>query len=262
MWDDDRSALADLDLPGRERVVDVGCGTGELTRVLREETTGTVVGCDADRRLLVATGNETAGDRSTESDRRTPWPAVVGDATRLPFGDGAVDLAVCQALLVNLSDPDAAVGELRRVSSDRVAAIEPDNGTVRVDSSVDGEAAAEARARRAFLAGLSVSGDLGAVDDQFERLGLTDVRVRRYEHVRTVTPPYDETALAAARRKASGAGIATERETMLAGGMTPAEYDRLRETWREIGRRTIAAMQEGTYRRTERIPFYVTTGRV
>ncbi|MFC6725639.1 SAM-dependent methyltransferase, partial [Halobium palmae] len=34
MWEGSREALADLDLPDRDRIVDVGCGTGELTRVL------------------------------------------------------------------------------------------------------------------------------------------------------------------------------------------------------------------------------------
>ncbi|MFC7170825.1 SAM-dependent methyltransferase, partial [Halobium salinum] len=37
MWADSREALADLDLANRERVVDVGSGTGELTRVLADE---------------------------------------------------------------------------------------------------------------------------------------------------------------------------------------------------------------------------------
>jgi cyclopropane fatty-acyl-phospholipid synthase-like methyltransferase len=54
MWADSRAALADLSLSDRERVLDVGCGTGELTAVLVEETDATVVGVDADTGLLTA----------------------------------------------------------------------------------------------------------------------------------------------------------------------------------------------------------------
>ncbi len=68
MWTDSREALSDLQLGECERVLDVGCGTGELTRVLREETDGTVVGLDADTDLLAAAGD----------------PTVCGDATQLP----------------------------------------------------------------------------------------------------------------------------------------------------------------------------------
>jgi putative methylase len=69
MWADSRAALSDLQLDECESILDVGCGTGELTRVLREETDGTVVGLDADTDLLSAAGD----------------PTVCGDATRLPL---------------------------------------------------------------------------------------------------------------------------------------------------------------------------------
>jgi SAM-dependent methyltransferase len=41
--------------------------------------------------------------------------AVVGDATRLPFVDGAFDLAVAACVLGHLPDPGAALRDLRRV---------------------------------------------------------------------------------------------------------------------------------------------------
>ncbi|MFU8869893.1 class I SAM-dependent methyltransferase, partial [Natronococcus sp.] len=82
MWDDSRQALAPLELDSRERVLDVGCGTGELSRVLAAECPGEVVGCDADADLL-----EFAGEHI---------PVVAGDALRLPFADDSFDLVVCQ----------------------------------------------------------------------------------------------------------------------------------------------------------------------
>jgi SAM-dependent methyltransferase len=250
MWADSREALADMDLTGRERVLDVGCGTGELTRVLVEEVEdGEVVGVDADVDLL-AVAREYA-------------PVVAGDALALPVAAGAVDLVVCQALLVNLPDPAAALAEFARVSTDLVAAVEPDNAAVTVDSSVDGEADLEGQARAAYLDGVETDAALGGegTSAAFEAAGLGDVRTTRYVHERVVEPPYDETDLADARRKATGAGLDDDRSTMLGGEMDAEGYEDLRAEWRAMGRAVVAQMQDGDYRRVERVPFYVTVGR-
>ncbi|MBX0322079.1 methyltransferase domain-containing protein [Halomicroarcula sp. F13] len=247
MWADSREALADLDLSECDRVLDVGCGTGELTRVLREETGGTVVGLDADAALLES----------------VPGPVAQGDATRLPFADDSFDLVVCQALLINLPDPEVAVREFARVASDRVAAVEPDNEAVTVESTVDSEPRLARRARRYFLDGVETDVTLGAgAADVFESAGLDVVSTRRYDQRRTVEPPYDEAAVRAAQRKATGEGLATDRETILDGETTPEEYDALRQRWREMGRSVVAQMQDERYERSETVPFFVTVGRV
>ena len=246
MWED-REALADLGLPGRERVLDVGCGTGEFTRVLREESDATVVGLDADRSLL---------DR-VEADGR-----VLGDATRLPFRDDAFDLVVCQALLVNLPEPDAAIREVARVSADAVAAVEPDNAAVAVESTIEAESRLARRAREAYIDGIATDVTLGDVSNLFRAAGLSDVETRRYEHRRTIEPPYSESAIEGAAKKATGERLAEKRATLLAGGLSEAEYDDLRAAWRKMGRDAIEAMRAGTYERSETTPFYVTVGRV
>jgi SAM-dependent methyltransferase len=246
MWEDSRSELAPLGLDRHERVLDVGAGTGELTRILREECPGTVVALDVDAGLL----------------SRVPDPRVRGDATRLPFPDGVFDLVVCQALLVNLPDPSLAVREFARVSRDTVAAIEPDNSAVSITSSVETEAPLARRARELYLDGVGTDASLGAVRETFEECGLSEVGVHRYDHERSVGPPYSERDVEAARRKASGAGIDSDRETILAGPTTPEGFDRLRQAWREMGRTVVRQMQEGTYRQRETVPFYVTVGQV
>ncbi|ADB61855.1 Methyltransferase type 11 [Haloterrigena turkmenica DSM 5511] len=254
MWDDSREALELLALESRQRILDVGCGTGELSRVLREEAPddATVVGCDADRELL-----------EIAADHDDPVPAVAGDALRLPFSDDGFDLVVCQALLINLPDPAAAVAEFARVSTDLVAAVEPNNATVEIDSSVDREGRLERRARSAYLDGVATDVALGAdARTAFEDAGLEVCETRRYDHVRTVEPPYSEMALVAARRKATGAGLADDRETMLSGALTEAEYDDLRGAWREMGRDVIEQMEAREYRREESVPFFVTVGRI
>lgn len=230
MWND-REALADLELGSRERVLDVGCGTGELASVLAEECPGEVVGCDA---------------------------------LRLPFRDDAFDLVVCQALLINLPDPAAAVREFRRVSSELVAAVEPNNAAVSVESTVGAESDLAARARRAYLDGVETDVTLGGegVREAFEEAGLSDLRTRRYYHTRRVEPPYAERDLRAARRKASGEGLADDRATLLGGDLSTEEYDDLRTDWREMGRAVIEQMQDDEYRRAEVVPFYVTVGTI
>lgn len=246
LWED-REALSGLDLRSRERVLDVGCGTGGLTRVLREESAAVVVGLDADPSLLA----------------RVDPPRLLGDATRLPFPEDAFDLTVCQALLINLPDPVAAIGEFARVSEDAVAAVEPDNGAVGVESTVDAEPRLASRARAAYVDGVRTDVTLGAdAAERFSDAGLRDVETTRHEHRRVVEPPYSPAELEGAARKAGGERLADGRETMLAGELEPAEYDALRDAWREMGREAIEQMRAGEYVREESIPFYVTVGRV
>jgi SAM-dependent methyltransferase len=246
MWAESREALAPLGLETAERVLDVGAGTGALTRVLREETPGEVVALDADRGLLDNVRN----------------PRVQGDGTRLPFADGTFDIVVCQALLVNLPDPVEAVREFARVSRGRVATIEPDNSAVSIDSTVDTEAPLARRARTLYLQGVETDASLGAARSVFTDAGVGDIVVERYNHERRIEPPYGEYELTAAQRKASGEGLAEDRETVLAGETTPEEFDSLREEWRSMGRTVIEQMQDGEYRQRETVPFFITVGRV
>jgi len=246
-----REALAPLDLSSRDRILDVGCGTGELTRVLAGEAGDDceVVGVDADPSLLRVAREETG------------LPVVAGDALRLPVRDDAVDLVTCQALLVNLPDPTAALGEFRRVATDAVAAIEPDNADVAVESTVDREVALEQRVREAYLDGVTTDVAPGErIVEAFEAAGLVDVQTRRHYHRKVIEPPYDEADLRDATRKATGAGLA-DHETELRRAVGAA-YDDLRSSWREMGREVVTAMQEGTYRRAEVVPFDVVVGRV
>ena len=261
MWSDGREALADCSLGDRDRVLDVGCGTGAFTQVLTEETPrdSTVVGVDADLELL-----RVASDRYDREDDRAPCRPqyVTGDATRLPVGDDAVDLAACQALLINLPSPAAAVRELVRTSSDLVAAIEPNNAAVAVASTVDRETTLEREARGAYLEGVGTDVALGdRVETLFEAAGLVDVQSRRYLHEKRTAPPYDDRSLESAARKASGAGLDAHREA-LRGALSAADYDDLRRRWRAMGREVVAEMRDRDYERVELVPFEVTVGHV
>ena len=254
MWADSRNALTDLDLPNRTRVLDVGCGTGELTRVLASESAESeadaeVIGVDADRRLL-----DVASDHVS---------CVAGDALRLPFADDSVDLVVCQALLINLAEPAAALREFARVSTDLVAAIEPNNAAVSVDSTVDSEVELESRVREAYLQGVETDVALGEqVESLFDEVGIAPISTRQYDHEKRTEPPYSEDALRSAKRKASGEGLADHETELRRGVADGATYDTLRRAWREMGREVIEQMQDESYERVETVPFTVTVGQV
>jgi len=250
MWADSRKALGELNLSNRSRILDVGCGTGELTRILAAESDADVVGCDVDRDLLkVATDYV---------------PTVAGDAHRLPFADDSVDLVVCQALLINLPEPAAALEEFARVSSELVAAIEPNNAEVSVDSTVSSEVDLDARVREAYLRGVETDVALGErVESLFAEAGIETLSTRRYIHEKRTEPPYSEIALKNATRKASGAGLADSKRELQCGlADSETSYDELRAAWREMGRDVIDQMQAETYERVERVPFDVTVGRI
>jgi SAM-dependent methyltransferase len=250
MWDGSRAALSDLELTASERLLDVGAGTGELSRVLAAESGGDVVCLDADPRLLDVARAETG------------LPVVAGDATRLPFATDAFDRVVCQALLVNLPDPEAALREFTRVSSGLVAAVEPDNAAVGVDSTVECEVELERRVREAYLEGVATDVALGdRLPDLFAAAGLRDVRVRRYHHDKRVEPPYDAADVRDAKRKATGEGI-DAHETELRRVLSDAAYDALRREWRAMGRSVAEQMRTDSYRRAEVVPFDVVVGRV
>jgi SAM-dependent methyltransferase len=240
----DTDALADLRLAERDSVLDVGCGSGELTRVLARECPGRVVGADRDPQLLA----------------HLDLPTVRADALSLPFPDDSFDLVVCQALLVNLPDPEAALAEFTRVARESVAAVEPDNAAVTVDSTVDQEAALAREARERYVAGVDTDVALGSrLDDLLLEVGLENVRVRRRDHEKWVAPPYSEADLEAVGRKARGDAIRARREEMVG---SDADLDSLRESWREMGRDVVAQVQADEYERREVVPFFVAVGDV
>lgn len=99
-----RATRAALDLRPGERVLDVGAGTGVSTEELALSG-AYAVGADLSLGML------RAGKR-----RRPRVPLLAGDALRLPFPDGAFDAVTISFALRNVSDTDAALRELARVT--------------------------------------------------------------------------------------------------------------------------------------------------
>jgi demethylmenaquinone methyltransferase / 2-methoxy-6-polyprenyl-1,4-benzoquinol methylase len=116
-----RRAVRELRLPGRARVLDLACGTGDLCRELSRRGYRPV-GLDFSHGMLV--------------NARTDAPLVEADILRLPMRDASADGATCGFALRNVVSLDDLFRELARVvrPGGRIAlldASEPDNRLLR-----------------------------------------------------------------------------------------------------------------------------------
>jgi ubiquinone/menaquinone biosynthesis C-methylase UbiE len=106
-----RRFFADIErLLGRqsfESVVEVGCGEGMLLHHVRSRLAG---------KSVFAVDIDAPDVRSAA--RQIPFArCAIASAYALPFPDGRFDLAVCCEVLEHLADPEAALSEIRRVTS-------------------------------------------------------------------------------------------------------------------------------------------------
>ena len=104
-----RHAFLDaVPFPSRARVLDVGCGTGVLTRVLaRWPNVASVVGIDPAPALL-AKARAAAADMPNVS-------FAEGDGRSLAFGNAVFDAVTCDSMLSHVPGPERALGEAFRV---------------------------------------------------------------------------------------------------------------------------------------------------
>lgn len=103
-----------------QRVLDVGCGTGSLSRMLLSDSKAIrVEGVDP-----IAAYVEFA--RQAINDSRAEFRVSAAEA--LPFPDGTFDTALALLVLQDIADPDRAVREMARVTrrGGRVAACQWD----------------------------------------------------------------------------------------------------------------------------------------
>ena len=109
------AVLAAAAVTPTDRVLDVGCGTGAMTRAAaRRAVDGSALGVDIGQPLVDAARAET---------ERAGGPANVtferADAQAHPFPDGALDLVISRFGVMFFDDPTAAFANLRRGMADR-----------------------------------------------------------------------------------------------------------------------------------------------
>ena len=95
-------AMAEIRAISPRRVLEVGCGWGELAEWIARDTGAEVVAVDLSPRMV-----ELARERGVD--------AQVADVQELPFGDGEFDLVVAAWMLYHVPDLDRGIRELARV---------------------------------------------------------------------------------------------------------------------------------------------------
>jgi demethylmenaquinone methyltransferase/2-methoxy-6-polyprenyl-1,4-benzoquinol methylase len=94
------------------RVLDVGCGTGDLTLIVarRLGDSGRVVGLDLTPEMLIV-----AREKVAASGLGSRIELVQGNALELPFPDASFDAVTAGFSLRNMADLDGALREMHRV---------------------------------------------------------------------------------------------------------------------------------------------------
>ncbi len=123
-----RHAFLELvDFPAEAKVLEVGCGTGVLSRRLAEwPQVGSVIGVDAAPSLLTRARELAAGLANIAFQE--------GDARSLPFENEAFDVVVFDSTLSHVPQPERAIAEAFRVlqPSGWLAAFDGDYATATV----------------------------------------------------------------------------------------------------------------------------------
>ncbi|HEX5442210.1 MAG TPA: class I SAM-dependent methyltransferase [Pirellulales bacterium] len=98
-------ALEAVELQGRERVLDLGCGTGQLeARLLARWSQLQITGVDVSPNMLCKA-----------AATRLPVRWLVGEAAALPLADARFDVVACLSAFHYFGQPRAALAEMRRV---------------------------------------------------------------------------------------------------------------------------------------------------
>lgn len=99
-----------LELKGNEKVLDLACGTGDITFALGEKLpSGQAVGLDITQEMIDIANNKRV-------ERKTGNVSFqCGDIMKLPFADASFDHVTCGYALRNVPDVEGALIEIRRV---------------------------------------------------------------------------------------------------------------------------------------------------
>jgi demethylmenaquinone methyltransferase / 2-methoxy-6-polyprenyl-1,4-benzoquinol methylase len=98
------------------RVLDLCCGTGDLTLALARSGPAQVSGADFSHAMLARANSKSKADSlGTRANRAAPPVFFEADALRLPFADASVDLVTTAFGFRNLANYESGLKEIRRV---------------------------------------------------------------------------------------------------------------------------------------------------
>lgn len=103
--------------------LDVGCGSGVITRDLARLTKGTVIGVDGSPDMIDAATNILEDYNNVQ--------LTIGNAEQLPFCNHTFAVVTCNLLLMWTNNPQQVVNEMARVTKPGgkvLASLEPDYG--------------------------------------------------------------------------------------------------------------------------------------
>ncbi len=110
IWPQEAPLFRRYALPPSARILDVGCGTGEISsRLAAELPRATVVGVDV-------LESSVALARARHAALAPRLSFAQGDAYALAFPDASFDLVVCRHVLQSIPHAERVVAELRRVA--------------------------------------------------------------------------------------------------------------------------------------------------
>lgn len=201
--------LSLLDIAAGERVLDVGCGSGAVTREIarRVGSGGLAVGLDPSPALLAV-----ARELAREAGLGDRVEFREGDALRLGFPDGSFDAVVCVTVLSHVPSGEAAIPELVRVlrpggrlgvfdlDTDMTAFTHPDRALTRRIVA----AASDATAVNGWL--------VRHLPFLFQRAGIVEVRVRGFFPLETDLRSFYASMADRCAEVAVKAGVITEPE--------------------------------------------------
>ena len=205
-----RQAYLDLlGVQAGECVLDVGCGSGAVTRDIarRVGPAGRVVGVDPSPQFLVV-----ARELADAAGLGSGLEFCEGSALHLPFPTGSFDVALAVTVLVHTPGGESAVAEMARV-------VRPGGrvGVFDLDTDMTTVTHPDRALTRRIVAAAS---DSSAVDgwlsrrlpSLFTRAGLEDVRVRGFFPLETDPLGFYASMLERASEIALTAGAITEDE--------------------------------------------------